>query len=48
MNSCHNSFFNPLTAQYVFLNFHPLKVVSRWRVLQGEVGLNYLDLTKKV
>ena len=38
--------FNPLTAKLFNLNFHPLKVVSRWRDPQLQVNENYSDLTK--
>ena len=38
--------FNPLTAKLFNLNFHPLKVVSRWRDPQLQVSENYSDLTK--
>ena len=37
--------FNPLTAKLFNLNFHPLKVVSRWRDPQLQVSENYSDLT---
>ena len=38
--------FIPLTAKLFNLNFHPLKVVSRWRNPQLQVSENYSDLTK--
>ena len=37
---------NPLTAKLFNLNFHLLKVVSRWRDPQLQVSENYSDLTK--
>ena len=37
---------NPLTAKLFNSNFHPLKVVSRWRDPQLQVSENYSDLTK--
>ena len=38
--------FNPFTAKWFNLNFHPLKVVFRWRDPQLQVSENYSDLTK--
>ena len=37
---------NPFTAKLFNLNFHPHKVVSRWRDLQLQVSENYSDLAK--
>ena len=37
---------NPLTAKLFNCNFHPLKVVYRWRDPQLQVSENYSDLTK--
>ena len=39
-------FLDPSTAKLFNLNFHPLKVVSRWRDPQVQVSENYSDLTK--
>ena len=36
---------NPLAAKSFNCNFHQLKVVSRWRDPQPQVGENYSDLT---
>ena len=43
---CFEASLNPLTAKLFTLNFHPHKVVSRWRDPQLQVNENYSDLTK--
>ena len=40
--------FNHLTAKLLNLNFHPLKVVSRWRDPQLQVSENYSDLKTRI
>ena len=33
--------FNPFPAKFIYLNFHPVEVVSRYRNPQLQVGENY-------
>ena len=34
-------FINPYPAKVIYLNFHPLEIVSRYRDPQLQVGENY-------
>ena len=36
--------FNPYPANLLYLNFHPLEVVSRYRDPQLQVGENYSNM----
>ena len=36
--------FNPRPAKLIYLNFHPLEVVSRYRDPQLQVDENYLNI----
>ena len=41
------SLSNPFPAKLIYLNFHPLEVVSRYRDPQLQVAENYYDLHSK-
>ena len=43
MTVCYST-FNPCPAKLIYLNFHPLEVVSRYRDPQLQVAKNYVYL----